>query len=90
MAADPNVRMSRKDAKRVVGESIRRNRIAFGMSQQELGDLVGVSGATVSSWERGISEPGSYSLDIVRGVFKTMTRERQMEQTKGAREAQPV
>jgi transcriptional regulator with XRE-family HTH domain len=40
-----------------LGESIRRLRTAKDLTQQQLGDLVGVKQHAVSQWERGSSYP---------------------------------
>lgn len=40
-----------------LGENIRAYRISNGLDQGQLGELVGVSDKTVSSWEVGRTEP---------------------------------
>lgn len=37
-----------------IGERIKSRRIELDMTQNPLGDMVGVSGSTISRWERGI------------------------------------
>lgn len=40
-----------------LGDSIRRLRIARGLTQQQLGDLLGVEQQAISAWEHGHSHP---------------------------------
>lgn len=40
-----------------------------GLSQAELGDLVGAEGNLVSRWERGASNPSSYYMQKISEVF---------------------
>jgi transcriptional regulator with XRE-family HTH domain len=35
------------------GEEMRRLRLELGLSQREVGAIVGVAGETISAWERG-------------------------------------
>lgn len=48
------------------GEQIRAAREAAGLTQQELGDLVGSSLRTVGNWERGVTNPRSKAAAIRR------------------------
>ena len=43
--------------KKELGERIRRARKNKGLSQEELGELIGVHGNTVSAWENGVFLP---------------------------------
>lgn len=45
-----------------LGDVIRRARLNAGLDQEPLAEKVGVSRATVSNWERGVSEPGVSQL----------------------------
>lgn len=49
---------------------IRRARQACGMTQQELGDRVGVSKATVSKWETGDGEPQPAEAVALTQIFR--------------------
>ncbi|MHB1324004.1 MAG: LexA family protein [Coriobacteriia bacterium] len=51
------------------GENIRTLRVLRGITQQQLADKVGVSGAAVSEWERGQNEPRSAALQKIAEVF---------------------
>jgi len=52
-----------RDMSNVLGRNIRSRRLAKGVSQQELGEAVGITSegtsaqVKVSDWERGITEP---------------------------------
>lgn len=49
------------------GELVRRARLAAGLTQAELADLVGTTQSAVSRWERGHDEPRLASLvDVLR------------------------
>lgn len=43
--------------KKAIAESIRQLRESRSMNQDELGEALGISGKTVSSWEIGRTEP---------------------------------
>lgn len=43
--------------KREIGKSIKINRLAQGLSQQQLAKLVGVTHASISYWENGVNIP---------------------------------
>lgn len=53
-----------------VGQKIRLARDAMGLSQPELGDLVGVRGQTVYRWEAGMAVPPLDRLTAVATVLK--------------------
>lgn len=40
-----------------IAENIKKIRIRFDLTQDELGEIAGVSGGAVSTWERGTAEP---------------------------------
>lgn len=50
-------------------EAIRRERIRAGLSQAELADRVGVSQATVSTWEIGTSSPRASRVEALNRVL---------------------
>ena len=43
--------------KRILGEHIQKHREAAGLTQQELGDEIGISNTSISKIERGITVP---------------------------------
>ncbi len=51
------------------GEIIRSHREEFGMSREELADMVGVSPATVEAWERGRRSPSPEAWLQLYAVF---------------------
>lgn len=55
----------------IVAENIIAHRIAMDLSQRGLGRKLGLpnGGATVSSWERGRTLPGAYSLCMLADIF---------------------
>lgn len=52
-----------------IGKFIAKLRKAKGLTQQQLGDLVGVGGKSVSKWERGINMP---DVSIINEVSKIL------------------
>lgn len=40
-----------------ISENIKTLRRRYGLTQQELGEIAGVSGKAVSTWELGVKEP---------------------------------
>jgi transcriptional regulator with XRE-family HTH domain len=53
------------------GSWIRRNRLALGLTQEELADVTGVSEASISRWEMGRGEMRAFSHDRLKAYFKT-------------------
>lgn len=53
------------------GEKIRQFRKAKGLSQQELGEMLGVSAVSVSKWERGQTQPDINTLRAMADLFNT-------------------
>ena len=50
-----------------IGEKIKELRIERGLSQMQLGKLIGVSQKAVDYWERNVSEPkASYIIALVK------------------------
>ena len=48
---------------------IRTARLAYPLTQAELGAIVGVSGRVVRSWEAGVRNPRPYHLRALEGIF---------------------
>lgn len=53
-----------------VGQSIRAHRLMAGMSQAELGDLLGVSFQQVQKYEKGVNRVGAGRLMQIATIFK--------------------
>lgn len=54
----------------LIGQNIRRRRLAYGWTQQQLADRIGVDIASVSRYERGISTPTYEQLPAVLAVLE--------------------
>lgn len=52
-------------------ERIRALRLRQDMSQQTLGEMLGVSAVSVSKWERGVTQPDISSLTRMAEIFGT-------------------
>lgn len=59
------------------GERLQRARVRNAMSQVELGEKIGVSGATISNWETGKTAPTKTQKDKLKSLFGSQTTERQ-------------
>ena len=44
------------------GQKLREARLAKGLTQEQLADMAGVEVCTIRNWERGRSQPQSFSL----------------------------
>ena len=53
------------------GERIRSLRQRSGLSQQALGEMLGVSAVAVGKWERGQTQPDINSLSRMADIFHT-------------------
>ncbi len=53
------------------GDNLKNLRIAAGLSQAQLADMMGVSSKTVSYWENGYSEPSIAQLGQLKQALKT-------------------
>lgn len=53
------------------GDNLKNLRIAAGLSQAQLADMMGVSSKTVSHWENGYSEPSIAQLGQLKQALKT-------------------
>lgn len=52
-----------------LGKNIRYLRKRSGMTQEDLGEHLGVKISAVGKWERDINEPGNESLMVLSGLF---------------------
>lgn len=59
----------------LIAETIKRLRESRNLNQDDLGDLLGVSGKTVSSWEIGRTEPNMGYVQQIADLFKISTDE---------------
>ena len=55
----------------LIGERIKKKRIELGISQQELGDLVGVSKVSICGYEKGNRTPTVDTFILLTEVLKT-------------------
>lgn len=53
-----------------ISENIKRLREQFDLTQDELGEIAGVSGGAVSTWERGTAEPRMGAVQKMADHFK--------------------
>ncbi|MDX2100843.1 MAG: helix-turn-helix transcriptional regulator [Leptolyngbyaceae cyanobacterium bins.59] len=53
-----------------IGQFIRELRQAIGLTQKEFGNRLGVSGETVSRWEKGRMQPSSLALKQLERVVQ--------------------
>lgn len=52
-----------------IGDNIKRLRQQYGLSQSDIGKIVGVSDKAVSTWENDISEPKIKTIQILADYF---------------------
>ena len=57
----------------MLGERLKKLRLKKGLSQTELGDLLGTDNSNISNWERGISKPDIDMLIKIAHFFDTST-----------------
>lgn len=57
-----NVKRMEKHEEIKIGRRIKRLRSYAGLRQDELGHMIGVSGAQICAWERNEIEPGFYAV----------------------------
>lgn len=67
---------SRARSQPLTGEEVRRGRLALGLSQQQLGEILGLSRSWVAHVERGTRTPGPEELARLRAVFEESGGER--------------
>lgn len=53
-----------------ISENIRKLRDRYGLTQQELADIAGVTNKAVSAWESGLSEPRMGAIEKMATRFK--------------------
>ena len=52
-----------------ISENIKTLRRRYGLTQQELGEIAGVSGKAVSTWELGVKEPRMGAIQRIADHF---------------------
>lgn len=57
----------------LVGKRIKDMRLEKGMSQQELGDLIGVTKVSICGYENGTRTPSLETFGIIAEIFETTT-----------------
>jgi len=57
----------------LVGKRIKDMRLEKGMSQQELGDLIGVTKVSICGYENGTRTPSLETFGILADIFETTT-----------------
>lgn len=57
----------------LVGKRIKDMRLEKGMSQQELGDLIGVTKVSICGYENGTRTPSLETFGILAEIFETTT-----------------
>ena len=60
--------MEPQETRKLIGSRIALVRKAANMSQEQLGDAIGVNKQTVSRWERGIRSPDGEYLRAIAGA----------------------
>lgn len=51
--------------------ALRQHRVARGLRQADLAELMGVDQSTISHWEHGTATPRSAALERLRAIFGT-------------------
>jgi transcriptional regulator with XRE-family HTH domain len=57
----------------LVGKRIKDMRLEKGMSQQELGDMIGVTKVSICGYENGTRTPSLETFGILADIFETTT-----------------
>jgi transcriptional regulator with XRE-family HTH domain len=57
--------------------TLKKRRLALGLSQMDLAEKVGVSLLTIQLWERGVSEPNNKNKEILESVLKTLEKKKE-------------
>jgi transcriptional regulator with XRE-family HTH domain len=57
--------------------TLKKRRLALGLSQMDLAEKVGVSLLTIQLWERGVSEPNDKNKEILESVLKTLEKKKE-------------
>lgn len=58
-----------------LGENIKKRRRDINLSQEELGEIVGVHANTIRKWEKGISSPNAMELKRIADALKITTND---------------
>ncbi|MBQ5885389.1 MAG: helix-turn-helix domain-containing protein [Clostridia bacterium] len=53
-----------------IGENIKKHRLTLGLTQDKLGELLGVTGKAVSTWEKGIKIPRMPIITRLAALFE--------------------
>ena len=65
----PSLKQKVSDYNRRLGEWIRAERTRRELSQARLADAIGVSAASIATWELGRSTPASFHENALRAYF---------------------
>lgn len=57
--------------------TLKKRRLALGLSQMDLAEKVGVSLLTIQLWERGVSEPNDKNKEILESALKTLEKKKE-------------
>ncbi len=50
-------------------EQLKQIRINLGLSQEDFGHLLGVTGATINRWERGAFKPSKLAVEKIKTIL---------------------
>lgn len=50
-------------------DHLKKTRINLGLSQEEFGHLLGVTGATINRWERGTFKPSKLAMEKIKTIL---------------------
>lgn len=50
-------------------EQLKQIRINLGLSQEDFGHLLGVTGATINRWERGVFKPSKLAVEKIKAIL---------------------
>jgi transcriptional regulator with XRE-family HTH domain len=82
MIAELEARRERRKPALLPAPDQRRSiRIAYGVSQKDIADVLGVSRLTVSMWERGQTEPKAEHAQKYAELLQSMSQEPAQEGT---------
>ncbi len=73
--------MSKEKLRQIIGENIKRRRTALGMSAEELGDLLGLSTASITMIEAGRRGATVHTLHKLTDIFNVTVDEMLKEPT---------
>ena len=69
------VREEKKAVAKSLGEALKENRIRCQMTQEFVGEMLGVSRQSVSKWENGSSDPNTSNLIALSKLYKISPEE---------------